>query len=135
MSGRQRNGQFAKGNSGGPGRPPLAIEKDYLTTLSDAVSADDWRAVVTRAVEDAKTGDPRARDWLAKYLIGDRHVHTVDVLHQRARLVEDSDWYGTADLIEERTAERAAIAALTQANGQEGPSIGKKDIPASSQGR
>jgi hypothetical protein len=30
-----------------------------------------WQAIVARAVEDAKAGDARAREWLARYLVGD----------------------------------------------------------------
>jgi hypothetical protein len=42
-----------------------------LATLGEAVSLTDWREVVTRAVSDAKSGDSKAREWLAKYLIGE----------------------------------------------------------------
>ena len=38
--------------------------------LLDAVSLDDWREVVTGAVQAAKGGDPQARNWLGQYLIG-----------------------------------------------------------------
>jgi hypothetical protein len=41
-----------------------------MATLGDAVTLDDWREVVARAVSDAKAGDQGARNWLAKYLIG-----------------------------------------------------------------
>ena len=62
---RDEHGRFAEGNAGGPGRPRRTVERDYLAVLSEAVSLDDWRAVVARAVDDAKAGDARARDWLA----------------------------------------------------------------------
>ncbi len=81
-NGRKANGRFAPGNSGGPGRPRRAVEHNYLTVISDAVSLDDWRTVVVRAVADARKGDARARDWLAKHLVGDQT--TVDVLHEMA---------------------------------------------------
>lgn len=45
-------------------------EGDYMGVLLDAVSLDDWRGVVTGAVQAAKGGDPQARHWLAQYLIG-----------------------------------------------------------------
>jgi len=72
MSERDGNGRFAKGNSGGPGRPRREIEADYLIALNDAVSLADWGEVVSKALEDAKAGDGKARAWLAKYLIGDQ---------------------------------------------------------------
>lgn len=33
-------------------------------------SLDDWQAIVGRAVTDAKGGDAKAREWLARHLIG-----------------------------------------------------------------
>ena len=74
MNGRDTHGRFAPGYAGGPGRPPLAKEHAYLKTLASVCTVDDWRAICLRAVEDAKIGDHRARNWLAKYLIGDRQL-------------------------------------------------------------
>lgn len=48
----------------------VRTENDYMATLLDAVSLDDWREVVTGAVQLAKDGDPQARTWLAQYLVG-----------------------------------------------------------------
>ena len=45
-------------------------EGDYMGVLLDAVTLDDWRGVVTGALQAAKGGDPQARNWLAQYLIG-----------------------------------------------------------------
>ena len=45
-------------------------QETYMGALLDAVSLDDWREVVTGAVQAAKGGDPQARNWLAQYLIG-----------------------------------------------------------------
>ena len=67
---RDERGRFLRGNGGGPGRPPLMIEADYLTALTDAVLLDDWVKIVERAVADAKDGDNKARSWLSKYLLG-----------------------------------------------------------------
>lgn len=71
-SGRNTNGTFAPGNAGGPGRPRRAVERDYLAALSDAVSLDAWKAVVARAVADAKAGDARAREWLSRHVLGEQ---------------------------------------------------------------
>jgi hypothetical protein len=69
--GKQRkNGQFAKGNPGGPGRPRRVAESNYLVTLTEACPPEKWCAICRRAVEDALAGDARARDWLARYLLG-----------------------------------------------------------------
>lgn len=45
-------------------------EGDYMGVLLDAVTLDDWRGVVTGALQAAKGGDPQARNWLAQYLVG-----------------------------------------------------------------
>lgn len=45
-------------------------ERTYLAALRDACPPETWREIVLKAVEDAKAGDPKARDWLASYLAG-----------------------------------------------------------------
>jgi len=40
-----------------------------MAALSDAVPPEVWRQIVERARDDALAGDPRARDWLAGYLL------------------------------------------------------------------
>lgn len=67
---RNNKGQFVEGNKAGKGRPSRAIELDYLRTLSDTVTLDDWRGICSKAVEDAKAGNPKARDWVTKYIMG-----------------------------------------------------------------
>lgn len=66
---RDEHGRYAKGTAGGPGRPPRAVETDYLVALSESVSLDDWRAICRRAVTDALDGDAKARDWLTGLLL------------------------------------------------------------------
>lgn len=68
---RQRNGRFAKGNTGGPGRPRLTVtEREYMEATMEACPVSAWREIVAAAVNDAKAGNARARDWLARYLVG-----------------------------------------------------------------
>lgn len=45
-------------------------EGDYMGVLLDTVTLNDWRSVVSGALQAAKAGDPQARNWLAQYLIG-----------------------------------------------------------------
>lgn len=45
-------------------------EGDYMGVLLEAVTLDDWRAVVNNAKTLAQAGDPQARAWLAQYLMG-----------------------------------------------------------------
>ena len=67
---REENGQFAKGNKGGPGRQSRKTEEKYLRALQKCVKAKDWKAICERAVTQAKGGDYRARQWLSDYLLG-----------------------------------------------------------------
>lgn len=45
-------------------------ESDYMGTLLDAVTLEDWREIITYTVAAAKSGDPSARTFLAQYLVG-----------------------------------------------------------------
>ena len=67
---RDDQGRFAAGNPGGPGRPKLSYEQQCSKSLQDVVSQEDWQAIIIRAVQDAKKGDHRSRQWLANYLLG-----------------------------------------------------------------
>jgi len=69
-NGRTSKGRFAVGNKGGPGRPRRATERHYIAVLTEEVSPETWRAICRRAAKDAKAGDARARDWIARYLLG-----------------------------------------------------------------
>jgi hypothetical protein len=69
-TGRDDSGRFSAGNTYGKGRPRRAVESDYLKALSDALSLDDWRAIVTGSIEAAKAGDAKAREWLSRYALG-----------------------------------------------------------------
>lgn len=68
---RGKAGRFIPGTAPGPGRPPRQTEAGYMQAMMQACTLDTWRVICERAVNDAKKGDPKARDWLAKYLVGD----------------------------------------------------------------
>lgn len=63
-------GKFAPGNQGGPGRPRLETEREYLRVLMAACPVSAWEKIVEKAVSDAEDGCHKAREWLAGYLIG-----------------------------------------------------------------
>ncbi len=67
---RDSNGRFSAGTQGGPGRAPREIEKEYLSTMEAIVSGEAWEAIVQKATTDAIAGDPKARQWLSGYLLG-----------------------------------------------------------------
>jgi hypothetical protein len=80
MDDRDEHGRFVAGNAGGPGRPRRAIEREYLGVISNVVSLEDWREIVAHAVEVAKQGDDKARQWLAKYVVGDNPISLTELL-------------------------------------------------------
>ncbi|QDT75572.1 hypothetical protein I41_47830 [Lacipirellula limnantheis] len=90
-NGRNENGRFSTGNPGGPGRPRRAIELDYLAALGEAVTLPAWQRIVARALADAEAGDPRARDWITKYVIGESPARLIDLAAREQREVTSAD--------------------------------------------
>jgi hypothetical protein len=68
---RDENGKVTPGSVLNPkGRPKRKVEDNYLVIFRSAVSPDDWKAIIDKAVIDAKRGDAVARKFIADYLIG-----------------------------------------------------------------
>jgi len=38
------------------------------------LKASDWEAIVKKAIEQAKDGDSKARDWLAQFIFGGKTI-------------------------------------------------------------
>lgn len=89
--GRDNAGRFAQGNPGGPGRPRRVVELDYLATLGDALTLEDWAAIVRRAVADAKNGSGTAREWVSKYALGANPMGLFDLARREALGVTSGD--------------------------------------------
>ena len=70
MTARDKNGRFAPGNGGGPGRPKRKREEQYLARMSKVVTLKDWEKITLTAVARAKAGEQAARKWLSDYLLG-----------------------------------------------------------------
>ena len=71
MVARDSKGRFVKGASGNPkGRLPKETETSYMQVSESVCTFDVWREITMKAVEQAKRGDARARQWLSDYLIG-----------------------------------------------------------------
>ena len=74
MSNRDSNGRFVKGHKASVGnkggRPPKKREERFYEIALRACTFKDWRAIVKKAVEQAKGGDTAARKFLADYLMG-----------------------------------------------------------------
>lgn len=77
MAGRKTNGQFGPGNKFATGRPKRDTELDYLRALSDAVPLETWADICRNAASRAREGDAKAREWIAKYLIGAAELATL----------------------------------------------------------
>ena len=99
--GRDAVGRFSTGNNYGQGRPPRAVERDYLAVLSERLSLDDWRSIVDRAVADASSGDARARDWLSRYALGSEPMSlTALAIRERMQVSSEAE---LAAMIERET--------------------------------
>jgi hypothetical protein len=71
--------RFTVGTRAGAEKPRRPIEREYLRALNEAVSLEDWQGVVRAAVAQAKEGDGKAREWLARYLIGTEPPRLIDL--------------------------------------------------------
>ena len=69
-SGRNSNGQFAKGNPGGPGNPYARHVARLRASLIEAVGDDGLKDIVQGMVTAAKGGDVAAAKLLLSYLLG-----------------------------------------------------------------
>ena len=68
--GRKPNGQFAKGNPGGPGNPYARHVARLRASLIEAVGDDGLKDIVQGMVTAAKGGDVAAAKLLLSYLLG-----------------------------------------------------------------
>jgi hypothetical protein len=58
------------------------VERDYVAVLGDAITPDVWRVIVNKAVELAKDGEPKAREWVTRLVLG-RDVMRLSQLARR----------------------------------------------------
>lgn len=70
MTERDARGRFTKENGGGPGRPRLDEEQQYLKALRKALPDKEIAAIVEMLLGKAKKGDVRAAQLLLEYAIG-----------------------------------------------------------------
>ena len=98
-SGRKSNGQFAKGNPGGPGNPYARRVARLRATLLDAVGENGLADIVQGMITAAKGGDVAAAKLLLSYLLG-KPVESVEPdyveiherqLHSKDRALDSDD--------------------------------------------
>jgi len=70
MADRDATGKFVEGHKGGPGRPRKEREERFYEVAITAVTFQDWKEIIQKAVSQAKRGDTAARKFLADYLMG-----------------------------------------------------------------
>lgn len=72
MANRNSKGQFVKGHVSYKqgGRAKRSVEDKYLKALRDSVTTKDWKDICNKAIEQSKSGDKAARQWLSDYLLG-----------------------------------------------------------------
>jgi hypothetical protein len=114
-TGHGPDGRFAPGNRCSPGRPPRATEKAYLVAMTEAVSVEDWRLIVARAVTDALRGDGAARQWLASYLIGMPTKEAPTITAAQAAALSGGDDVALARAVLEHIVRRINLERADQA--------------------
>ena len=68
---RDARGRWVKGTTGNPGGQKKGNKSArYWAITQNTCTLKDWRAIITKAIEQAKGGDKHARAWLADRLIG-----------------------------------------------------------------
>lgn len=67
---QDKAGQFKEGNQAavGHGRPRKPAP-EYLAAVADELSLEDWRAIIKQAIDAAKDGDHRAREWVTRMFL------------------------------------------------------------------
>ena len=75
--GRNKRGQFTKGNSYGRGNPFARRVASLRSALYDAVTEDDIRDIGRRLIQQSRAGDLAAAKLLLSYVLG-KPAHAVD---------------------------------------------------------
>ncbi len=87
-NGRDDHGRFKPGCQPGPGRPKYLSRRELCEFFKEKVTERDMREIIQDAIERAKDGDYRAREWLF------RNVKAAE------REMDRLDSYGTSSLPE-----------------------------------
>ena len=68
MAGQTSPTKFKKGNPGGPGRPKT-VNTDYAGLIRNCLTPTAAFAIIEKTIEQAKSGDARARAWLFSHVV------------------------------------------------------------------
>jgi len=106
-----QTGRFIPGNKAGTGNPsgrrgrPKTYYTEYIDELHDTLTLEAWGRIIDKAIEQALSGDHRARQFLASYAIGqpiqmiaadingerERSSIVLDAIRDSLPLVEDEE--------------------------------------------
>lgn len=89
--------------------PPRPVERDYLAALADSVPLETWREICRETAELAKAGDAKARDWLARHLLGYKPVSLLSLAG------DEHDGFTSEEAIE-REGRRLAVSRAFSGN-------------------
>ena len=90
-NGRNTNGQFTKGNPGGPGNPFGKRIEQIRSRLFAVVTDEDIDAIIRKTVEQAKAGDESARRDILDRLLGRPTQATVATVEMTANLQAEEE--------------------------------------------
>ena len=66
----------------------IPLKEKYLKKIRTSITLTEWRDIVKKAIEDARRGDYKARQWLSDYLIG-KPKQAVDITTGGEKLTKD----------------------------------------------
>lgn len=120
------NGQFARGNPGGPGNPHAGQVAKLRAVMLEAVTPNDMRAVVRKLVEMATAGDLKAVELLFSRTLGKADSGPLVALQVNQHASEPGDAPGRAASIVERI--RAARDARSEPLPRDEPADRREEL-------
>lgn len=76
---RDRNLEKAQAGQGRAIRRRSRTTYAYLESIVENVDLEDTKAVARKIVKEAKAGNPKAWDWLGKYVLGNGKISLSDL--------------------------------------------------------
>ncbi len=80
------------------------VERDYVAVLGDAITPDVWRVIVDKAVELAKDGEPKAREWVTRLVLGREVMRLSQLARRESQGITAGDEIGAAIAIDHMSA-------------------------------
>ena len=120
---RDSKGRFLKGSQGGPGRPPMEVERAYIDAATSSCSPEQWAAIVQQAVIECSDDDYRVRDKARNFVLKVLHGNSPAVVMQLANIQYQ-------DQTEQEQDKHNGVSIYLPDNGRESKSISPETIKA-----